>query len=126
MRGAGGDLLTEQDEKGRDIRGARGPQLQSRPVLSLGADVCSSGSEGHPAPADPSPVLPPREEAAPAAAEGHRLRAEVRGPPAARASGPDPAASGGRSHPAWGLGSWPEMLLTGRFLGTCKSCVKHL
>lgn len=85
---------------------------QRAPGCGLGGLLTSSpaGSERKPIPAGHPPVFTPREETSPEARKGHRLPAEIHGAPAAGASGPDQAASGGRSHWAGGqetLGTWP-------------------
>lgn len=84
------------------------------------------GSEGNPTPAEQSPVVAPREDTAAAAARpGHPLRAEVPGPPAAGASGPDPAASGGRSHLGWRLRHGQESLVTWLLCGNMQDPYKN-
>lgn len=75
------------------------------------------GSEGNPVPAAQSPAVGRTEDAAPAVHPGHPLRTEVSGPPAAGASGLDPAASGGRTHLGQRLRRGRERPVTWLFSG---------
>lgn len=83
------------------------------------------GSEGNPMPAEQSPVVTSREDTAPAAHPGHPLHAEVPGPPAAGASGPAPAASGGRSHLGWRLRRGQKSLVTWLLCGNVQVPCKN-